>query len=190
MSKTLIVIDVQMAFVEDRDAGYPWANPEADARIGDLIGAFRAAGLPVIHVHHCEMIEGSEFHPDATGYKPQPCATPLTGEAVFVKERSSAFAGTGLEPHLRVAGLSDLVIAGGAANFCVESTTRAASDMGFRVTLAEDALLNHQKTQRDGRVAPPQEVLAMTLANLGGQFAEVLKTSDIVAMVNPSSPPR
>ena len=31
----LLVIDVQMAFVARRDAGYPWGNPEADQRIAD-----------------------------------------------------------------------------------------------------------------------------------------------------------
>ncbi len=180
MSRALVVIDVQGDMTASRDAGYPWANPQAETAIAALIAAFRAKGLPVVHVHHHETHPGAAMAPGSAGAAPLPCALPQGSEAVFVKHGSSAFIGTGLEAHLRDHGLTDLVIAGGEANACVESSTRMAGNLGFAVTVAEDALINFQKTLRDGSVMPPQTVLAMTLANLDGSFATIATTAQVV----------
>jgi len=178
---TLVVIDVQKAFIADRDEGYPWGNPEAEARIGGLIAAFRAAGLPVVHVHHHGLDPADSFHADNPLSAPMGIAAPVEGETVVIKHGSSAFIGTGLEAMLREAGHDKLVIIGGAANYCVESTTRMAGNLGFDTTVVGDALINFQKTLRDGRVLPPQDVLAVVLANLDGEFARVVTSDEILA---------
>ena len=59
----LVVIDLQEAMRADRDAGYPWANPDAPATAGRLLAAFRAAGLPVVHIHHHGTDPGSPRQP-------------------------------------------------------------------------------------------------------------------------------
>lgn len=180
MGRALLVIDVQGEMAASRDAGFPWANPGAETAIATLIASFRARGLPVVHVHHRETAPGASMAPGSPGAAPLPCAVPRATEAVFIKHGSSAFIGTGLEAHLRALGLNDLVIAGGEANYCIESTTRMAGNLGFAVTLAEDALINFQKTLRNGSVVPPAMVLAMTLANLDGSFAEIATTEELV----------
>ena len=181
MTRALVVIDVQGDMVATREAGYPWANPGAEATIAALIAGFRAKGLAVVHVHHHETQEGASMAPGSSAAAPLDCAQPLDGEAVFVKHGSSAFIGTGLEDHLRALGFSDLVIAGGEANMCVESSTRMAGNLGFKVTVAEDALINFQRTLRDGTVMPATTVLAMTLANLGGSFATIASSEAVLA---------
>ena len=59
------MIDAQQALIAERDAapGYPWANPDAPARISDLLAGFRARGLPVIHIHHHGRDPRDNFHP-------------------------------------------------------------------------------------------------------------------------------
>lgn len=180
MARALLVIDVQTAFVEDRDAGYPWANPDAPAKIASLIARFRANGLPVIHVHHHGTDPRDSFHPDAPGAQPMDCARPEPGEAVFIKHGSSAFIGTGLSEHLEKLGRPALTIVGGAANYCVDTTARMAGNLGHQATVAEDALINFQKTLRDGRIMPAADVLALTLANLSDEFAHVATTDEIL----------
>ena len=181
MARALLVIDVQGDMVASREAGYPWANPGAEAAIAALIAGFRAGGLAVVHVHHHETHDGASMAPGSAGAAALACAQPLDGEAVFIKYGSSAFIGTGLEDHLRAQGVSDLVIVGGEANMCVESSTRMAGNLGFKVTLAEDALINFQRTLRDGTVMPAETVLAMTLANLGGSFARIDTSAGVLA---------
>lgn len=181
MTAALLVIDVQMAFVARREAGHAWGNPQAETKIAALLAGFRSKDMPVWHVHHHGTDPRDDFHASAAGAVVQPCAAPLAGEPVVIKQTSSAFVNTGLEAGLRASGIDTLVIAGGAANFCVESTTRMASDLGFRVSLAEDALINFGSQLRDGRRVPAAEVLAMSLANLDGEFARVAQAAALIA---------
>ncbi len=180
MTTALMVIDAQTAFLEDRDAGNPWANPGAEAKIASLIALFRARGLPVIHVHHHGTDRRDNFHPEAPGAAPMDCALPQPGEAVFIKNGSSAFIGTGLADHLEKLGHPALVIIGGAANYCVDTTTRMAGNLGHAATVVEDALINFSKTLRDGRVMPAADVLALTVANLSDEFARIRTTDEIL----------
>lgn len=183
MSTALLVIDVQMAFVTDREAGYPWANPDADTSIAALLKAFRNKGLPVIHVHHHGLDPMDTMHADAPGAQVQPLAAPLPGEAVFVKHGPSGFIGTELADYLSAENITGLVIVGGAANVCVESTARMAGNLGYATTVVGDALISFQKTLRDGRVMPAADVLAMTLANLDGEFAHIASVNEILTQV-------
>ena len=181
MATALMVIDVQMDFVTRREAGRDWGNPAAETKIAEMISAFRSKGLPVWHVHHHGTDVTDTMHADAPGAVVQPCAAPLAGEPVVIKSTSSAFVATGLEAKLRAAGIDALVVIGGAANFCVESSVRSAADLGFGVTVAEDALINLGSRLRDGRKLSAADVLAMSLANLDGEFARVLPSSAITA---------
>lgn len=183
MSTALLVIDVQMAFVARRDAGHAWANPQADARIATLLAAFRHQGLPVIHVHHHALDPRDDFHAAAPGALVQPAAAPLTGEPVIIKHGSSAFIGTGLAQHLADQDITGLVIVGGAANYCVESTARMAGNLGFVTTVVGDALINFGARLRDGRKMPAADVLALTLANLDGEFAHIASTNEILTQI-------
>ncbi|QXT36816.1 isochorismatase family protein [Sphingomonas sanguinis] len=137
----LVIIDMQMEMQHRIDAGQPHINPHAPAAIAALAAAFRDAGHPVIHVRHAEGDSTSPLHPDAPGYPPMECARERPGEAVFVKCSSSAFATTGLEAHLRERGIAHIHVVGAVAGFCVNSTVRAASDLGFRVTVVRDAVI-------------------------------------------------
>ena len=63
-------------------------------------------------------------------------------ELIIHKVSRSAFAATGLENILRNIGIDQLVIGGGATHACVESTGRAASDLGFQVAVVDDACIS------------------------------------------------
>lgn len=59
-----------------------------------------------------------------------------------------------------------------------------AGNLGFDTRVVGDALINFQKTMRDGRVLPAANVLALTLANLDGEFARVVSSDEVVAEVS------
>ena len=182
----LIVIDLQEAMLADRDAGYPWANPDAPETAGRILAAFRAAGMTVVHVHHNGADPADGFHPDNPYSVAMPEVAPAPGETVVVKLGSSGFIGTGLEALLNEAGVQSLVIVGGEANMCVESTARMAGNLGFKTTVVADALVNFQRTLRDGRVLPPQTVLDMSLANLTS-FARIVDSAEVLSELTPRS---
>lgn len=60
-------------------------------------------------------------------------------DILIVKRQWGAFTGTELDLQLRRRGISTIVLGGIATNFGVESTARAAWELGYRVILAEDA---------------------------------------------------
>lgn len=73
---------------------------------------------------------GAEFH-EGLG--------PLPGEAVVKHTRVNAFYGSDLENVLRALDADHLIVAGIATNSVVSTTVAHAADVGYGVTVAEDA---------------------------------------------------
>jgi nicotinamidase-related amidase len=166
MSTALLVIDCQMEFARRTAAGIARSNPDAETAIANIIAAFRAKGRAVLHVHHDDPNPKSGFRLDKATGAPMPCAQPVGAEPVFVKHGSSAFVGTGLEQHLRANAITHLVIVGAAVNYCVASTVRMASDLGFAVSLVQDAVFGFGVTAPDGTRHGADTVLSVTLGTL------------------------
>jgi nicotinamidase-related amidase len=174
----LIVIDLQEAMRAERTSEWPWANDDAPQVAGRLLADFRAKGGRVIHVHHHTDWPGDGFNPDNPLCAAMAEVAPIPGEDIVVKHGSSAFIGTDLAARLD--GVTDLVICGGEANMCVESTVRMAGNLGFKVTLVADALVCFPREGRNGQVFPPQAVLDMSLANLRG-FARISTCEEVLS---------
>ena len=181
MRTALLCIDMQMGMARRIAEGRQQANPQAEAQVAALLALFRAEGWPVVHVLHDE--PGTPFMRDQPEGQPMPCACPLEGEAVLWKSRSSAFAGTGLEARLRGMGVERVVVIGAVAAFCVTSTVRAASDLGFAVVLPGDALLAFDLPKPGGGRLDARDLLDMTLAVLGADFARVIRADEAAAVL-------
>ena len=177
----LVVVDVQRAFDEWEAAGKRRNNPQAVARIVDLLNAFRQCGAPIFHIRHQGTRPNSSFLPGGTGYAVKDEARELAGEPVIVKRVNSAFIGTDLEARLRAAGSTTLLICGATTNHCVETTTRMAGNLGFDARLVRDATWTFARTGPDGDAHSAEEIHAMTLANLNGEFARIVSASEAIA---------
>jgi nicotinamidase-related amidase len=177
----LIVIDVQRAFDLWEAQGKRRNNPQAVARIADLLTAFRADGAPIFHIRHQGTRPNSSFLPDGAGYPVKDEARELDGEPVLVKQVNSAFIGTDLEARLRSADIRTLVICGATTNHCVETTTRMAGNLGFDARLVRDATWTFDRTGPDGDQHSAEDIHAMTLANLNGEFARIVTAADAIA---------
>ena len=177
----LIVVDVQRAFDQWEAAGKRRNNPDAVARIVDLLTAFRAGGAPVFHIRHEGTKPTSSFLPASSGYAVKDEAREQRGEPVIVKRVNSAFIGTDLEDRLRTAGIGTLVICGATTNHCVETTTRMAGNLGFDTRLVRDATWTFDRVGPDGDAHSAEAIHAMTLSNLNGEFARIVSTDDVIA---------
>jgi nicotinamidase-related amidase len=177
----LVVVDVQRAFDEWEAAGKRRNNPEAVARIVDLLNAFREHVTPIFHIRHMGTRPKSSFLPDGSGYPVKDEARERAGEPVIVKRVNSAFIGTDLEARLRAADIKALVICGATTNHCVETTTRMAGNLGFDTRLVRDATWTFDRIGPDGDAHSAEDIHAMTLANLNGEFAGIVSTAEAIA---------
>jgi nicotinamidase-related amidase len=181
----LIVIDVQRAFDQLEAAGKRRNNPGAVDRIVELLAAFRGGGLPIFHIRHQGTRPNSSFLPGGAGYPVRHEAREIEGEPVIVKQVNSAFIGTDLENRLRAADIATLVICGATTNHCVETTTRMAGNLGFDARLVRDATWTFDRVGPDGDQHSAEEIHAMTLANLNGEFAGIVTAAEAIAALKP-----
>ena len=181
MSRAVLVIDMQDGMADRIRAGRAPVNPQAPDRLAALLAQARAAGVPVIHVHHDDPHPDSPFRKGLPGAEPMPCALPLPEESVLWKHGSSAFAGTDLDFRLKALGVTELVVAGAVAAFCVTSTVRMASDLGYTVLLPQDALLGFDLPAHDGGRIDAATVQRVTLSILGADFARLTTVDDLAA---------
>jgi nicotinamidase-related amidase len=179
--RAILIIDMQEGMADRILAGRVPVNRNAPERIATLLADARGKGLLVIHVHHDDPDPASPFRQGTPGGAPMACAVPQPGEAVLWKHASSAFAGTGLDARLRGLGVTELVVAGAVAAFCVTSTVRMASDLGYRVLLPQDALLGFDLPAHDGGRIDAATVHRVTLSLLGADFATLTTVADLAA---------
>lgn len=189
MTTAVLVIDLQQEFARRTAAGWPRSNPQAEARVAEVLAWARRSGVPVVHVHHDDPDPGSGFRLVLPGGAPMGCAAPLAGEAVVIKHQSSAFAGTGLDQTLRARGIDRLIVMGAAVDWCISSSVRAARDFGFRVTLVEDAVFGFGIPLDSGAEVDADTILRATLATLGAGFARRV-TADALMAGGATGPPR
>lgn len=170
----LIVIDMQDAIADP--VWGPRNNPDAEHRIAALIGTWREAAMPIVHVRHNSTEPNSPYRPGSPGHAFIPEVMPLPGETVIAKSTGSAFVGTKLEALLTKGGHTTLVVCGVLTHNSVETTVRHAGCLGFRVFVPGDACWAVDRTDLEGGIWPAEAVHALSLANLHGEYATVVDT--------------
>jgi biuret amidohydrolase len=113
--------------------------------------------------------ETTVIHAGSPEFEIIPDAAPLAGEPVFHKRGYGGFTGTGAETTLRNLGIDTLVLVGGTAHVCVESTGRAAADLGFSVVAVEDAVIDYEPLMYDAAMITFSTIVGKVLTT-----AEVL----------------
>lgn len=120
------------------------------------------------------------FWPEQSGVEYQPEFAPAEGEGELQKQTPDAFCGTSLESWLRTDSIIQLVIVGVVTNNSVESTARSGGNLGFEVLVPHDACFTFDQADFFGNPRTAEEVHAMSLGNLHGEYATVVSTADIL----------
>ena len=77
----------------------------------------------------------------------------------------------------------DLLVTGVITNNSVEATVRMAGNLGFDTYLVEDATFTVRRKDWRGVWRTADEVHAMSLANLDGEYCTVVRTREILDAV-------
>ena len=180
MSTALVLIDLQNDYFPGGSMELHGADA-AVAQAATLLQAFRQRSAAVFHIQHIARRPGATFFlPGTPGAEIHAAVRPREGETVVVKHFPNSFRETPLLDALRAAGASQLVIAGMMTHMCVDSTVRAAADLGLPCALAQDACATRDLQFGGQHVAAAQVQLAY-LAGLNGLFARVLPTRELCA---------
>lgn len=178
----LMLIDLQKAI--DHPNWGERNNPDAEKNAAALLAAWRATNRPIYHIRHDSIEPASHYRPGQPGHDFKPETQPAGAEAVIAKQTNSAFIGTDLESRLRAAGQTMLVVAGVITNNSVEATVRMAGNLGFDTYLVEDAAFTFGRQDWRGTWRTADEVHAMSLANLSGEYCTVVSAADVLGVVH------
>jgi nicotinamidase-related amidase len=177
----LIIIDVQKAI------DYPgWGrrnNPGAERNMQKLLTKFRTDKIRVVHIKHESVNPESTYRPGQQGCDFKDEVMPVDGEKIIVKHVNSAFIGTELDPWLSENGIDFLIIIGVITNNSVEATARMAGNLGYKTYVVSDAVFTFDKKDHSGKLRTAEEVHAMSLANLDGEYAVIKTTDEVLVMV-------
>ena len=180
MSTALLLVDIQNDYFSGGAMEVVGAANAASAA-STLLAAFRARSLPVVHIQHLATRPGATFFiPGTAGAEIQASVRPLPGEPVFQKHFPSSFRETPLLAYLRKENITGLLVAGMMTHMCIDTTTRAAADLGFTCLLAHDACATRALTF-NGQQVSAESVQAAYLAALNGFFAQVASSRKLIA---------
>jgi nicotinamidase-related amidase len=172
----LVVIDVQKGIMA-LETVHPAA--QITARAAQLARAFRQCDLPVVLVNVAGVAPGRTDQ--KLNFSPPPGWSELVPELDaqpddhrITKLQWGAFHGTSLDQLLRRRAVTQIVLAGVATSIGVESTARAAHELGYNVVLVHDAM-----TDRDA--ASHRHSVEVIFPRLG----ELATTAEILAALRP-----
>lgn len=142
---------------------------------------FRANNLSIAHIQHVSADPAAMpiFVEGTKGIQIHENVKPLDGEKVFKKYYPNSFRETGLLDYLKENDITEVIITGMMTDMCVDSTTRAAFDFGYKCTVignacaAKDLEINGKKVSAD-------DVHHAFLAALAFFFAEIKSTEDFL----------
>ena len=149
----------------------------------DVLAAWREVGRQVAFTRHDSREAASPLKLALPTGAQKPGFETMAGDLVVTKDVNSAFVGTSLEVGLRRRGINRLVVAGFFTNFCVETTTRMAGNLGF------DTYLVHDGCAATNRIGPgtvdhdAELVHEMSVANLHGEFCTAITGADAVSLL-------
>lgn len=175
----LILIDIQNDYfpgglmpLDDMD--------RAAANAAKVLADARAHGLKIFHIRHVALSDTAPFfRPGKAGSEIHVSVRPGADEPVILKNRPNSFVGTNLETALHDAKVTDLYLCGAMSQMCVDATARAAVDLGFGVTVVEDACAA-ARVSFGGIVVPHAHVHAAIMAPLAASYGRVVTTHDLL----------
>ena len=180
MNTGLLLVDIQNDYFPGGSMELVGMT-EAAARAQALLAEFRKTNSPIIHIQHlAARPDATFFLPDTDGVKIHQTVSPQADEIVVVKHFPNSFRGTPLLAHLQERSIDSLVICGAMSHMCIDATTRAAFDLGFGCTVAEDACATRDLVFKDKTITAAA-VHAAFMAALSVPYAKVLSTQEVIS---------
>jgi nicotinamidase-related amidase len=174
--KALLIIDMQNFVVDRIEQGVQYYPENCIENMKSVLDQFRQTGKPIVHVRHQSVEKESLFHESSLLSLPLASFEELADEPVFIKSTSSAFSSTELFSYLQTVRISELVVIGAVAGFCVNSTVRMGAGLGLVITVVKDAVISFELEKYELEAS---QIHNVTLALLDADLASVIACSQL-----------
>jgi len=179
MTRGLILIDIQNDYFPGGSMELVGMEQAAE-NAASLLEEWRKRAFPVHHIQHISKRPGSTFFlPNTNGVEIHKSVAPQAGEAVIEKYFPNAFRDTDLLNVLKRSDVDEVVICGAMTHMCVDATTRAAFDFGFRCTVIEDACAT-RNLEYKGTTVEAGKVQAAFMAALTVPYAKITSAKGFI----------
>lgn len=182
MKKALIIVDMQNDY-------FPGGKMElagiekAATNARRALEMCRAKNLPIFHIQHLSNREGATFFlPETDGAEIHKNIAPERGEHLIQKHFPNSFRDTSLNDQLKKLNIGELIICGAMTHMCIDTTVRAAFDLGFRCLVVSDACAT-KNMEFKGVTIEAQQVQAAFMAALSSPFAQVIEINNLEGLL-------
>jgi len=180
MKTGLILVDIQNDYFPGGQmelVGMEQAGLQAE----ELLNRFRNNRLNTFHIQHLSVTKNATFFiPETQGVEIHEHIRPLENETVIQKYYPNSFRETSLLDELKKADIDGVVICGAMSHMCIDATTRAAADLGFKCSVIHDACATRNLVFQD-KTIPAEEVHGSFMAALGAAYAKVVSLSEFLS---------
>lgn len=184
MIRALLLIDIQNDYF-DGGAMELYETLKAAKNARKLLEFFRKTHQSIFHIQHISNRENATFFlPNTNGVLINENLTPMQGEEVIIKNTPNSFHHTNLLEKLKSKNITNLVISGMMSHMCVDSTTRAAKDLGFSCEVISDACTTRNLVSLNGDIISANNVHKSFMAALEYYYATILNTDDFLLNFN------
>lgn len=179
MTSILVIVDVQNDYFEGGSNPLVGSD-KALEKVKTLIDHFRSKHQKIFYIMHDGGINASFFRSGSEGIKIHSAINPGNADSVVIKTEVNAFNDTSLKEQLDLYNGRELVICGMMSHMCIDGTARAASDLGYDVSIIEDACATKDLTFK-GKTIPAAEVHGSFMAALAAAYANVYTADEWIA---------
>jgi nicotinamidase-related amidase len=178
MTPALIIVDLQNDYFPDGKMALVGME-EAAKKAHHALELFRARNLPIFHIQHISNRAGATFFlPETRGVEIHERVAPQIDEPIIQKHFPNSFRKTSLYEQLQRLNVEEVVICGAMTHMCIDTTVRAAFDLGYRCLVVSDACATRD-LEFDGVAIGAPEVQAAFMAALASAFAQVIRVNGL-----------
>ena len=167
----LVILDLQVGNFDPRYPIFEGERLISTAKI--LVQRARSANIPIIYILN-NGPEGEVDEPYTSGWEVHPEITPFDNDVQIQKTTPDAFHKTELKVTLDSLGIKRLIIAGLQTEFCIDTTCRRGSLLGYDIVLVKDG-----HSTWDSEILPAQKIIEHHNRVLGDWFVELSEADEI-----------
>jgi nicotinamidase-related amidase len=178
MKQALIIVDIQNDYFPGGKMELVGMEAAAE-NARRVLESFRAKNMPIFHIKHVSSTPGATFFlPETYGVEIHESVTPKIGEHLIQKYFPNCFRDSSLQNQLQSLSVKEIIICGAMSHMCIDTTVRAAFDLGFRCSVVSDACATRD-LEFGGITVEASQVHAAFMAALSFPFAKIIEGSKI-----------